>query len=465
MHQKAKAAFPEAQNPLIIRSHRLMEAFAKSSDERDFYVDRVEGFIVYVDLDKSDQELAVLEKELAANFDRYYMVPKLTFYETKKIMEGFVNEKVYDIDVKEKLFDIIQSKEARENFLEYVYDHHAEYEKWQQYYQERSRIRIIEWLRQHHFHFVFEEDLDMPGSLIEKLKRSLFDKRVGKEIEVARKALTTKAKSYYSNEALNPRPKRGRPPKQSQKMELEPQMTTDIFTTVPAAVRPFLFTPEITSAFEVTFSARFETGKELVAHRRQAPPLAEFEESMNNISQKLAMLRELSSHWMDKETQGPVSAAARVEKEKKVVEELETEEKALFKKLEGRRHEALDKMASGKKPIATKAVKQLVLKQDRAKKKATLPVKASKPVKPPAKKTAGPERPPVKRILPKAKKAAAATKAPKKSPEKAKPRPAKKLTKKMPIKTAPKNSLKTNSGKKKLLKRTTPKTTKAKKRK
>ena len=62
-------------------------------------------------------------------------------------MEGFVNEKVYDIDTKEKLLDIIQSKEARENFLEFIYDHLTELEKWQQYYHERSRIRIIEWLR------------------------------------------------------------------------------------------------------------------------------------------------------------------------------------------------------------------------------------------------------------------------------------------------------------------------------
>jgi len=37
-------------------------------------------------------------------------------------MEGFVNEKVYDIDTKEKLLDVIQSKEARENFLEFIYD-------------------------------------------------------------------------------------------------------------------------------------------------------------------------------------------------------------------------------------------------------------------------------------------------------------------------------------------------------
>ena len=42
----------EAQNPLILRCHRLMEAFAKSDDESDFYIDRVEGFLIYVDLDK-----------------------------------------------------------------------------------------------------------------------------------------------------------------------------------------------------------------------------------------------------------------------------------------------------------------------------------------------------------------------------------------------------------------------------
>ena len=105
---------------------------------------------------------ATLEKELKKQLDSYCQIPKLTFYETKKIMEGFVNEKVYDIDTKEKLLDIIQSKEARENFLEFIYDHHSEHEKWQQFYQERSRIRIIEWLRQNHFHFVFEEDLDLP---------------------------------------------------------------------------------------------------------------------------------------------------------------------------------------------------------------------------------------------------------------------------------------------------------------
>lgn len=110
MNQKKKHL--EAQNPLILRCHRLMEAFAKSDDERDFYLDRIEGFLLYVDLDKPEKELDSLEKELEQQKDHYVSIPKMTFYETKKIMEGFVNEKVYDIDTKEKLLEIIQSKEA-----------------------------------------------------------------------------------------------------------------------------------------------------------------------------------------------------------------------------------------------------------------------------------------------------------------------------------------------------------------
>jgi len=292
----------EAQNPLILRCNRIMEAFAKSNDERDFYLDRKEGFLTYADLDKSQEDLETLEKELLKNKDRYCMIPKLTFYEAKKIMEGFVNEKVYDIDTKEKLLDIIQSKEARENFLEFIYDHHAEFEKWQLYYQERSRIRIIEWLRTNHFHFVFEEDLELPKSMIEKLKRSLFDARAPKDIITARKTLFAKAKTYYSNEALNPRPKRGRPPKQAAKLEIEQQVSTDIFLTVPSEIRVFLFTPDISSASAITFSAKFEGDEDFLTHRRPGSVSADKESSLNEFNQKLAALRSLSSRWVDTES-------------------------------------------------------------------------------------------------------------------------------------------------------------------
>jgi hypothetical protein len=287
----------EAQNPLILRSHRIMDAFAKSNDERDFYLNRVEGFLIYVDLDKTQEELDALENELENSKDEYYLVPKLTFYETKKIMEGFIAEKIYDIDTKEKLLDIIQSKEARENFLEFISDHHAEFEKWQQYYQERSRIRIIEWLRQSHFQFVFEEDLEMDGDLVDKLKRSLFDTKIGKDLVSARKTLWAKAKTYYSTEALNPRPKRGRPPKQATKVEVETHISSDVFLTVPASIRPFLFTPEITNA-SATFSAKFEVELDLLMPRRSI--LAdETENPAVSLQHKMAALRNLSSNWLD----------------------------------------------------------------------------------------------------------------------------------------------------------------------
>lgn len=294
-----------AQNPLILRCHRLMEAFGKSDDERDFYIDRLEGFLIYTDLDKSQEEIDNLENEIKQNLERYCLIPKLTFYETKKIMEGFVNEKVYDIDTKEKLLDIIQSKEARENFIEFIFDHHAEFDKWQQYYQERSRIRIIEWLRQNKFQFVFEEDLDFGKGLTEKLKQNLFEPKVHKDLLNARKQLFNKAKTYYSNEALNPRPKRGRPPKQVAKAENEPQLTGDIYQTIPPAVRPFLFSPDNQSSSAFTFSPRFEADEKMLFSRRQNA-LNDTSNTLENLNQKLQSLKLIANTWSEDEPKSTI---------------------------------------------------------------------------------------------------------------------------------------------------------------
>ncbi len=286
--------FPTAQVPLILRYHRLMDAFAKSDDERDFYLDKVEGFLVYADLDKDQEELTQLDKELHDNSVRYCLIPKMALFEIKKFMEGFVNEKVYDIDTKEKLLDIISAKEARENFLEFIYDNLTELEKWQQYYQERFRIRIIEWLRLHNIKFVFEEDLDLSKNIVEKLKHTLFDAKVPKDINSIRSILEQKAKTYYSNEALNPRPKRGRPPKQVAKVEFEPQMTMDIYKTVPKAVRLFLYIPDISSASSVTFSAKFESEEQLLASLRGSTRI-KVDEKLEALSQRLESLQNLSN--------------------------------------------------------------------------------------------------------------------------------------------------------------------------
>lgn len=281
-----------AKNPLILRFHRLLDAFAKSDDERDFYLDRCEGFIFYVDLDKSTEELNHLLNELELNNERYTLIPKMTFYETKKFMEGFVNEKVYDIDTKEKLLDVIGSKEAREQFIEFIYDHLTELEKWQQYYHERSRIRIIEWLREMDIRFVFEEDIDLIKPVVEKLKIHIFDAKVPKDVSQAREVLEKKAATYYSNEALNPRPKRGRPPKQAAKVEVDPQLTSDIYKTVPSGLRHFLFMPDYNST-SATFSAKFDTEAELIASLRGTSRV-KVDTKLEALSQRLESLRHLS---------------------------------------------------------------------------------------------------------------------------------------------------------------------------
>jgi hypothetical protein len=329
-------ALPKAQNPLLLRFHRLMDAFAKSDDERDFYLDKVEGFIVYVDLEKSETELLELEKELLIDQpERYCIIPKMTFYEAKKFMEGFVNEKVYDIDTKEKLLDIIQAKEARENFLEFIYDHLTELEKWQQFYQERSRIRIIEWLRNQEIQFVFEEDLEFSKNLLEKIKKHLFDVKVSKDVANARDLMHAKAKTYYSSEALNPRPKRGRPPKQVVKVEVEPQVSVDMYTTVPAVARHFLYLIASTSA--VTFSRKFDTEEQLIASLRGGPARVKVDNKLQALSERLESLKNLSSKLADTDIQGSSADSESLSGVLHQVEEVEKAKKKTTKTKKGKK--------------------------------------------------------------------------------------------------------------------------------
>lgn len=367
---------PQAQNPLMLRYHRMMDAFTKSDDERDFYLDKVEGFIVYVDLDKGSQELEDLDQELLQNRQRYLLLPKMTFYETKKFMEGFVNEKVYDIDTKEKLLDIIQSKEARENFLEFIYDHLTELEKWQQYYHERSRIRIIEWLRGQQIQFVFEEDLDLNRNMMEKLKRHLFDTRIPKDVAAAREVLQNKAKTYYSSEALNPRPKRGRPPKQVVKVEIEPQVAVDMYTTVPPACRLFLYLPDISSAASVTFSAKFDTEAQLLANLRGSAR-AKVDTKLQALSERLESLRHLSSRLSLIE-EAPTSGA-----EQRLIRAVSQPEEATPRAEEGEK-----KGSGGKKPKLTEVVQGF------------LPKKREKPSKGTPEAEEGKKKPDMKIVTP-----------------------------------------------------------------
>jgi hypothetical protein len=434
-----------SQQPLILHYHRLMEAFAKADDERDYYLDKKEGFIVYIDLDKNQEEIDKLEKELIKNSDRYFLIPKLTFYETKKIMEGFVNEKVFDIDTKEKLLDIIQSRDAREAFLEFIYDHIAELEKWQQYYQERSRVRIIEWLRNNDFYFVFEEDLDLPPVVIERLKESFFDKKASRDIVKGRSFLEAKAKTYYSNEALNPRPKRGRPPKQTAKVEVERKMTNDIYSTVPAAVRPFLFIPEISNASSVTFSSKYDNEEAFLANLRSGGVKTEASE-LEALTKKLDSLRSLSRFYdKGEEKKKDVKKDQEIEISFDEYDEDDDEEEVVVKpvKKAAPKKSPVAKKAPPKKAAATKAVAKKAPPKKAAATKAVAkkaPPKKAAPTKAVAKK-ALPKKAVAKKAPPKN---AAATKAvAKKAP------PKKAVAKKAPPKKAAATKAVAKKGKKK----------------
>src|SRR5690606_30556575 len=99
----------------------------------------------------------------------------------------------------------------------------------------------------------------------------------------------------------NPRPKRGRPPKQVQKTEIEKEISNDIYTTVPAPLRPFLFTPDVTSSQSATFSTRFETEGELINRKRKGDE-EDYQATVDNINRKLMELRSISSKWVDNGT-------------------------------------------------------------------------------------------------------------------------------------------------------------------
>ncbi|MCH9617653.1 MAG: hypothetical protein SP4CHLAM5_09600 [Chlamydiia bacterium] len=322
-------AYPKCRQPLILRYHRLLEVFSKSNDVRDFYLDKVEGFLVFYDLDKGEEELALADAELKAHPDRFCSIPKLTYYETRKFMEGFVTEKVYDIDTKEKLLEIIGARGARENFLEFVYDNLTELDKWQQYYQERSRVRVIEWLRDNEVVFVFEEDLDLPTITMEKLKEHKFSARVSKDVSQARDVLDAKSKTYYSSDALNPRPKRGRPPKQQAKLEVEPELAGDFYTTVPSVLRMFLFAPDFSNAAAM-FSEGFDTEEKLLASMKGSTEKP-IDMKLHRLSQRLESLKQVSDRLKTMD----VSDTGNALSSKDISEDTDKESKGLSSLLQG----------------------------------------------------------------------------------------------------------------------------------
>ena len=246
---------------------------------------------------------------------------------------------------------------------------------------------------------------------------------MGKDILDARKLLVAKAKTYYSNEALNPRPKRGRPPKQAIKLEIEPQVTLDLYTTIPASATPFLFTPEIHPTAQLSvFSSKFGNEEDWLNSRRVQA--GDTEASLN---QKLASLRALSSRWGDDTgtPSQPKTAAVNFDfDEDDEDEDWEEDEFELKRKSRGgdiakskpkstKSEKAIDNLkgsgAQTKKGMLTsKSVskgslsanknKKIINEKSTHDKKTLKPINAIKPAKPA--KPEKPSKPKIKRIMP-----------------------------------------------------------------
>ena len=135
--------------------------------------------------------------------------------------------------------------------------------------------------------------MELPVPTVDKCKSTLFQAKVSRDVAQTRKILANKAETYYSSEALNPRPKRGRPPKHVAKVEVELQYANDAYQTVQPGVRPFLFIPDITSLSDVTFSSKHESEEAFKASLQSAREggISELDE----LAKKLAALRNLSN--------------------------------------------------------------------------------------------------------------------------------------------------------------------------
>ena len=101
--------------------------------------------------------------------------------------------------------------------------------------------------------------------------------------------LKLRLKTYYSNEALNPKPKRGRPPKQAAKVELEPNFTGDFYTKVVPAARHFLFVPDYSNT-SILFSSKFDNEAQLMASLKGSSR-TKVDSKLEMLSQRLESLR------------------------------------------------------------------------------------------------------------------------------------------------------------------------------
>ncbi len=282
-------------SPLIIQRHQLIQAAIRSDDENSFYFDCLEGCLLYEDLSKSDEQLAIFHERILGDPVRFQRIPVLALYEKKKIIEGYLEIAKLDDDTKAKIPEFLQSATAPEVFWDYIKDNIAEVEIWTQYYNQRMTVWSIKLLRNYNVLFTFEEDLmqDFTHDVIERYKQNMFTPSKGDaEVKRLRAIVVAKAAAYYNKEALIHRPRRGRPPKAKDEALQEKIYSTSYYTQIPVQLQPFIFRPLINTFSPVLFPSTHEQLSSFGASLRGVPLLSA-DSNLSKLSARLSAIQKI----------------------------------------------------------------------------------------------------------------------------------------------------------------------------
>ncbi|MCK5787909.1 MAG: hypothetical protein KAH32_02845 [Chlamydiia bacterium] len=235
------------KNILTMKATRCIGVFIRSDDDNDFLLDTKTGAFLLLDLKAEDADMDHLQKFLEGEEDRFFLVPKITEYEKRKIFEEFINYKVNDLEVSERISDTLDTLGYESRAIEILQEYPYEYDKWISFFSEKIRIRVVRWLNKTSqsmksgFSYVFEEDLTnyiSKEELISFKENYITNKQ---SISGIVKKLHQMSKLYLEDEIVNPKPRRGRPPKGHNSAVKEALFIPDMYICYDAIIRHFVY--------------------------------------------------------------------------------------------------------------------------------------------------------------------------------------------------------------------------------
>lgn len=238
------------KNVLIIKATRCVDALIKSDEDNDFYLDVKTGAFLYVDLHADEDSMKHLESFIEKEDNKtLFLLPKMTEYGKKKIIEEFVHDKVSDLEVSEKLINEIATLGYETRLMEVFREYPTEHDKWNLFFSEKMRSLAVVWLNEIiekvfsviDLRYVFEEDV---SKFLDYEEIVLFKENPEvntKDIKNIKSRLLEFSKIYKQPEIINPKPKRGRPPKGKKIGVVENVIIPDMYITYDSVIRSFVY--------------------------------------------------------------------------------------------------------------------------------------------------------------------------------------------------------------------------------